>query len=369
MARHLVDNVTSAAGGGGGTQTSRATRAEAAARLRFLRQFSVKLKAGLSVDKCLAALSGEIRNRRVQLAVRDMHKVVVQGLPFSRAMRKHAGLFDECVVGLVEHGEQARKLRPVLASVIDYLDRRGGIEEALRRAVARPLNALALVLLATFVATVVMSFLVKAGVAGPATGANAAVSTLDIVASKVAHAVHLAWPFIGAFGLLCFVLLKLVPRLAATRAWLDTVALRLPLVAPAVHSAGLAIFFRTIGLRMQAGTPMPVAMRVAATTAPNRSMAERIAATIQRIEDNRPYIDALVADGFLRLGDVTAVQAAERRGDLGAVMLTLAGDRDREAAIDVKKLTALVDTVVVGTLGLVILAVMLTLYVPVFVAH
>lgn len=348
---------------------SHAVGAEVAALLRFLRQFSVKLKAGLSVDKCLAALAGETRNRRVQRAVRDMHKVVLQGLPLSRAMRDQAGLFDECVVGLIEHGEQARKLRPALARVIEYLEHRDRLEGALRRAVGRPLNALALVLLATFAATVVLSFLVKETVASPALGPRAAVSTLDLVALKVAHVVHVAWPFAGVLGLVGFVLFKLVPRLAATRVWLDGVALRLPLVGPAVHSAGLALFFRTIGLRMQAGTPMPVAMQIAATTAPNRSMGERIAATIQRIENNRPYIDALVADGFLHLGDVTAVQAAERRGDLGTVMLTLAGDRDREAAVDVKKLTAIVDTIVVGVLGLVILGVVLTLYVPVFVAH
>lgn len=365
-----MDNATSAAvEERGGMRKSHAAGADAAALLRFLRQFSVKLKAGLSADKCLAALSGETRNRRVQRAVLDMHKAVVQGHPFSRAMRQQAGLFDECMVGLVEHGEQARKLRPALASVIDYLEHRVRLEGALRRAVARPLNALALVLLATFAATVVLAFLVKETVAAPTFGPRAAVTTLDFVAVKVADAVHVAWPFAGALGLLCFVLLKLVPRLAATRVWLDGVALRLPLVGPAVHTAGLAIFFRTIGLRMQAGTPMPVAMQVAATTAPNRTLGERIAATIQRIENNRPYIDTLVADGFLHLGDVTAVQAAERRGDLGAIMLTLAGDRDREAAIDVKKLTAIVDTIVVGVLALVILAVMFTLYVPVFIAH
>lgn len=367
MARHLVANV--AAEEPGGMTPTRVSGAEATALLRFLRQLSVKLKAGLSVEKCLAALSGETRNRRVQRAVRGMHKTVAKGLPLARAMRHQEGLFDECVVGLIEHGEQTRKLRVALASVVDYVEHRVGMEAALRRAVVRPLNGLALVLLATFLAAVVLSFLVKEALVVPGSGLHVTLSMPDRIAIKVARAVHVGWPFIGGFGLLCFLLMQLVPRLRPTRAWLDALALRLPLVGPAVRSAGLAIFWRTVGLLMQAETPMPLAMRIAASTAPNGSTRERIAATIQVIENDRPYIDALVADGFLRLGDVTAVQAAERRGALGAVMLTVAGDRDREAAADVKRLTTVMDTFVVGLLGLAIIAVVLTLYVPMFIAR
>jgi type II secretory pathway component PulF len=362
-----VDNPTSEERGR--TAQARASGAEAQAALRFIRQFSVKLKAGLSVEKCLAALVNETRNRRLQGAVREMHKAVVQGIPVSYAMRGEGAFFDICVVGLVERGEQTRKLRAALASVADYLEHKVQLEASLRSAVARPLNALSLVLLATFVATVVLSFLVREVLPAATSSQPVEISTLDRIAFSVSEAVRVGWPFVGFVGLLCFIALKLIPRLPATRAWLDVLALRLPLVGPAVQSSGLAFFFRTIAVRMQAGTSLASAMKVAAITAPNRAMGERIAATIQKIEKNRPYIDALVEDGFLRLGDVTAVQAAERRGDLGAVMLTLAGDREPEAVADAKKLRAVMHTLVVALLGLAILGVVLTLYVPVFIAH
>jgi type II secretory pathway component PulF len=351
----------------GHTLRTGATGAEAEAVLRFVRQLSVKLKAGLSVEKGLAALASETRNRRLQRAVREMHAEVARGLPLAHAVRNQVTFFDECVVGVIERGEQTRKLRVALAGVADYLEHRVRMESALRRAVARPLNALAVVLLATFIATVALSFLVKEAL--PAAGVHVALSTPDRIAVAVAQAIRVAWPFVGIVGLLCFVALMLAPRLPVTRAWIDRLAWRLPLVSPAIRESALAIFCRTLGVRMQAGTAMDQAMRIAAITAPSLTMRERIIATIRKIEDNRPYIDALVADGFLRLGDVTAVQAAERRGDLATVMLTLAGDRDREATTDVKRLTVAMDTFVVALLGLAILGVVFTLYVPVFVAH
>jgi type IV pilus assembly protein PilC len=271
------------------------------------------------------------------------------------------------VVGLVERGEQTQKLRAALANVADYLEHRNQMQSALRGAVAQPINALSLVLLAVFVATVVLSFLVKETLPVVETGQHVLTSFTDRVAVAVSEAVRVAWPFVGVFGLLCFVALRLIPKQPTTRAWLDRLALRLPLIGPAVHSVGLAIFYRTIGVCMQAGGHLAQAMQIAAITAPSYGIRDRIVAIIAAINSNRPYIETLVDHGFMRLGDVTAVQAGERRGDLGAVMLALAGDREREAAVESSRLKALAHTVVVILLAVTILGVVFTLYVPVFV--
>jgi type IV pilus assembly protein PilC len=169
--------------------------------------------------------------------------------------------------------------------------------------------------------------------------------------------------------LVCYLALKLVPRISATRKWMDRLALRLPLIGSVVHSAGLAQFYRTMGVAMQSGANMAIAMQFTAMTASNEGMRRRIVATYAKIQKSSPYIDALVQDGLLRLGDVKAVQAGERRGDIGSVMLTLATDREREALAEAKSLKALSHTLVVILLGLTILGVVFTLYVPVFVTR
>ena len=136
-----------------------------------------------------------------------------------------------------------------------------------------------------------------------------------------------------------------------------------------MRANAVAVFCLTVGLRMRAGDTLGQAMHMAARTARNLRVRRHIATTMGRIDKGRPYIDALVEDGFLRHGDVTAVQAAERRGDLGALLLTLAEERARGALADAKTLKAIVDTLVVLVIGLAILGVVLTLYVPVFVTH
>jgi type IV pilus assembly protein PilC len=342
--------------------------AEVEAGLRFARQFQVKLQAGLSVEKCLAALAADTRNRRLRRACVAMHGAVLKGSPLSQAMGGQGTLFDDCVVGLVERGEQTRKLRAALASVADYLEHKGRLEGALQGAIAQPLGALSFVLLATFIATVVLSFLAKEVMPAAGPGQHAAATAAERIAFSVSEVVRSAWPFVGAFGLVCFLALRLLPRHPSTRAGLDALALKLPLVGVAVRSTAVAVFARTVGIRMQAGSTLAEAMEVAATTARNLSVRQRIFATMHKIENGRPYIDALVEDGLLRLGDVAAMQSAERRGELGTLMLSLAGDREREAAADVKTLRALAHTLVVVLLGLAIGGVVLTLYVPVFVA-
>jgi type IV pilus assembly protein PilC len=335
--------------------------------LRFLRQLQVKLKAGLSIEKGLAALVSETGNRRMRKACAAMRNEVAKGIPLAQAMRGQGLLFDACVISLVERGERSGKLKAALTSAAQYVESSARQRRALHNAVARPLNALSLVLLAVFVAAVVLSFLVKEVLPGADGAALTGATAVDRIALVVSEVMRRVWPYVGVFGFLCFLALRLLPRYPQTRAWLDRLALELPLVGAASRSAALAVLHCTVGIRMQAGDTLAQAMAIAAATAHNLSMRTAIAATIRKIEEGKPYIEALVEDGFFRMGDVTAVQAAERRGEIAALMLTLARDREREAAADVRTLKTVSHMLVVVLIGVAIVGVMVSLYVPVFV--
>ncbi|HEX7507887.1 MAG TPA: type II secretion system F family protein [Polyangia bacterium] len=338
------------------------------AELRFMRRFSVKSKAGLSVEKCLAALGGETRNRRMRAACKAMHAQVAGDMPLSRAMRGQP-VFDATVVRLVEFGEQTQNLKGALANVADYMERVGRLRRAMHNAVARPLNVLSLVLLAVFIAAVVLSFLVKEVLPEVNASHHAMLSFADGIAIKVAEVVRVGWPYVGVLGFLSFLALHLLPRHPKSRAGLDQLALKMPLVSAATRATAQACFVRTVGILMRTGALLGEAMAISAITAIHPFMRNALATTVRKIESGKPYIEALVEDGFLRRRDVNAVQAAERRGELGMVMLTLADDWEREASDKVGRLTTLAHTAVVVLIGLAIAAVVLSLYVPVFISH
>lgn len=338
------------------------------AELRFVRQFSVKAKAGLSAEKCLVALAGETKDRRMRAACKAMQAQVAQGRSLSRALATQPA-FDAIVVRLVEFGEQAGNLRGALANAVDYLERVGRLRRAMHNAVARPLNVLSLVLLAIFIAAVVLSFLAKEVLPEASASQHVALTFADQVAIKVAGVFRAVWPYLGVLGFFNFLALKLLPRHARTRASLDQVVLRLPLVAAATRATAQACFIRTVGILMRAGALLGESMAIAAKAASHPFMRNAVALTVQKIEAGKPYIDAMVEDGLLRRRDINAVQGAERRGELGTFMLALADDCEHEASEKVGTLTTVAHTAVVVVLGLAIAAVVLSLYVPVFVSH
>jgi type II secretory pathway component PulF len=338
------------------------------AELCFVRQFSVKAKAGLSAEKCLAALCGETKNRHLRAAAKAMRAQVALGASLSRALAGQT-VFDASVVRLVEFGEQAGNFRGALANAVDYLERVGRLRRAMHNAVARPLNVLSLVLLAIFIAAVVLSFLVKDVLADGNAFHRAVLTFADQVALKVAGVVRVAWPYLGVLGFLGFLALRLLSRHARARASLDQVALQLPVVAAAMRATARACFLRTVGILMRTGAPLGEAMAIAGKAASYSFMRHAVALTVQEIEAGKPYIEAMIEDGLLRRRDVNAVQGAERRGELGVFVLALADDGEREASAKVGTLTAIAHTVVVVLLGLAIAAVVLSLYVPVFVSH
>jgi type II secretory pathway component PulF len=120
---------------------------------------------------------------------------------------------------------------------------------------------------------------------------------------------------------------------------------------------------------MRSGAILGEAMGLAALTADHQFMRNASVRTVGKIEKGKPYIDAMAEDGLLRRRDSSAIQAAERRGELAAFMLTLADDREREAVDKLGTLRSVVHTTVAVLLGLALLAVLLGLYVPVFVSR
>lgn len=338
------------------------------AELRFMRKFSVKSKAGLSTEKCLAALAGETKNRRLRAACKAMQAHVAQGSSLAQAMAGERA-FDASVVRLVAFGEQSGNLKGALANAVDYLERVGHLRRAMHNAVARPLNVLSLVLLAVFIAAVALSFLVKDVVPDVGSSHHGMLSSTDRLAVKIAEVVRVGWPYVGVLGFLNFLALHLVPHHPRARLVLDQVALKMPLVAAATRATAQACLVRTVGILMRTGALLGEAMGVAAQTAPYPFMRNALARTVRTIEAGKPYLEAMVENGFLRRRDMQAVQSAERRGELGTFMLTFADDCEQEAHDKVGTLTTIAHTVVVALLGLVIAAVVLSLYVPVFVSR
>lgn len=359
---------TAAVGAGKRAQSEGTFSEGMEAELRLLRQFAVKLKAGLSVEKCLAALVGETRNRRLRKACQAMQALVARGVPLSLAMRDQP-IFDAAIVRMVELGEQAENLKEALTNASNYLERTGRLRRAMHHAVAKPLNVLTLVLLAIFIAAVSLSFLVKETLPEASTLHHTTLGLADRIAVQVARVVRKVWPYVGLLGFLNFLALQLLPRRPGARAVLGQVALKMPLAAAAMRATAQACFVRTAGVLMRTGALLGEAMSIAAETAPQSFMRNALALTVRKIEAGKPYVEAMVEGGFLRRRDINVVQSAERRGELATFMLTFADECEREASDRVRSLTTVAHTVVVVLLGLAIAAVVLSLYVPVFVSR
>ena len=291
---------------------------------------------------------------------------VAQGNTLSRALAGEP-VFDAAVVRIVEMGEQTGQVKGALANAADYLERVGRLRRSMHNAVTKPLNVLTLVLLAIFIAAVALSFLVREVLPDAMILHHASLSATDRLALKISKAVRVAWPYVGMLGFVNFLLLKLLPRQPRARAIIEQVALGLPLVASATRATARACFFRTVAILMRSGALLNDGVTMAGQSATYAFMRNAVAQSVRKIGAGKPYLEVLVEDGFLHRRDVNAVQSAERRGDLGVFMLALADDCEREAVERVRTLTTVAHTTVVLLLGVTIAAVVLGLYVPVFI--
>jgi type II secretory pathway component PulF len=338
------------------------------AQAQLLRQFAVKSKARLSPEKCLAALASDSKDRRLRELCRRMHAEIVRGAPLSIVMREHC-VFDAAVLALVEAAERSGNLTDALTRASDYLERAARLRRDMHDAIVKPLNVLSLVLLAIFIAAVVLAFLVKDVVPEVQLSHASGSSALDRVAVEVSRLVRQAWLFVGVAGAVGFLALQLVPRWTKAQSLLEKFALRLPLVSAALSATAQALLCRTTAVVMQAGVLLGDAVTKATSLSPYGFMRSRMTETIAAIEGGQPYIEAFVEVGFFRRAEINNLQAAQRRDDLGTTIVGLADDREREAHVTVGTLKAVAHTLAIVLLAVAAAAVVVALYVPVFVSR
>jgi type IV pilus assembly protein PilC len=328
---------------------------------QFTRQLSTLINAGLPILRSLRILEQQQKPGPMRLAIRYVGDDVEGGATLSEAMARHPKAFDRLYTNMVRAGEAGGVLDTILQRLADFMEKSQALKHKVVGAMIYPT---AVISFALGIVSLLLVFVVpKFQDIFKDLGEELPLPTKMLL--NTSHWVRGGgWIFLLVAPLLVFMGLRLLKISAGGRYFSDAVAIRLPIMGMIVSKTAIARFSRTLGTLIAAGVPILEALLITADTAGNEVYARALMKVRDGIREGENVADPLRQSKIVDPMVVNMIDVGEETGELDTMLNKIADTYDEEVETLVSGLTALLEPVMVITLGLIVGFIVISLFMP-----
>jgi general secretion pathway protein F len=327
----------------------------------FSQELLVLLRAGLPLVESIATLAERERRSEFRALLERVGATLRQGNTLSSAMQQFPQAFPPLYVATVQASERTSDLAPALQRYIAYQTQLEAVRKRLVNAAIYPV----LLLAAGGLVSLFLLFYVV-----PRFSRIYEERNVDLpIFSKVLFswgqmveghgAVVIAAIFALVFGLVYAL------RNASVKARVENALWKLPAIGERLKLYQLARFYRTIGMLLRGGTPLLAALQMSSELL-HPLLRERLAAASRSVSEGRSVSESMEANGLTTTIALRMLAVGEKGGNMGEMMERIAEFHDEEISRWVDWFTRLFEPLLMAVIGLVIGAIVVLMYMPIF---
>jgi type IV pilus assembly protein PilC len=330
--------------------------------LVFNQELATLLKAGLPLVQSLDILRRSVPNPTFKAVLDDVHERVRAGASLSEAFEGHGAMFPGVYTASLLAGEKSGNLDQVLRRFVAYMKIIAGVRRRTLSALMYPaiLLGLSIIVVAVIMVRVVPAFADFYG----DFGAELPWITRVMIAISDTLRSQLLWIVLIGGGV--WIGLWRWLKRPGQRARFHAVLLRAPIVGVVATKFATSQFARTLATLLSGGIPLVTALDVSARAIGNRAMAGQIAVVSQQVREGQAMAQALSASRIFPDVAVKMVEVGEATGALQDMLNALADFYDEDIETTLARFVTLVEPLMLVIMGIVIAALLLALYMPVF---
>lgn len=328
----------------------------------FARSLSMMTEAGLPVLDCFRVLTEQTDKQAFRRVIRRVARDVAEGTPLAAALEKHPEVFDTLFVRMVAAGEAGGVLPELLRRVALFIEKSVTIKRKIKAAMVYPA-------VITGVATVTVGILlvyvipVFAEVYGDLGQTLPTPTRLTIFLSQWLKDHVLLLLFVVSSTLLGVRVTYRTPRgRAAVDGWL----LALPVLGVFVRKVGVVRFAHNMSALLGAGVTAVDSLSITAETLGNKSMATRVLQTRDRLREGETLARTLAVSQVFPPMVCHLIAVGENTGALDKVLRNIASFYEEEVDRAIQQLNALMEPAIMLILGIVLGAIVVSMYLPIF---
>ncbi|MDQ7850719.1 MAG: type II secretion system F family protein [Armatimonadota bacterium] len=330
----------------------------------FSRQFSTMVNAGLSLVRVLSILEQQTSNKKLREVAAQVRLDVEAGRPLSEALARHPKVFSSLYVNMVKAGETGGVLDEVLNRIATFLEK----EQALRQKVKAAMVYPALLTVAALGGLMFMTVVILPQFQNlfRELGGEGSLPLPTQIAMATSVVIRRFWYLVfGGIILLVWGLRRYL-RTPQGRARYDRLKLRLPALGDLNRKIVVARFSRTLGTLIASGVPIMQSLEVVAKAIDNTVIGEAVDAVRASIREGQTIAIPLQFSGVFPPMVVQMAKVGEETGQLEQMLEKVADFYDVEVETTVQSLTSLLEPMLIIFMGVVVGAMVISLYLPIF---
>lgn len=326
------------------------------------RQLATLVEANLPLDEALQAAAEQSRSNRIKGMLLQVRSRVAEGHTLAYAMGEFPRVFNEMYRAMVNAGEHAGYLGPVLQQLADYTEQRQYTGQKLKMAMIYPFIlvgvAIAVVLLLlVFVVPELVGIFSHSHRELPAL-------TRGLIATSDFFQHNGIWLLLGVVAV-AFICQRLLRNPRRRKRW-HRVLLRVPGVSRVLIAMDTARFASTLSILMASGVPLLESLRIAGQVLTNLVLREDSEAVAERVQEGSSLNRALRQSGRFPPMMVHMVASGEASGELESMLERSATNQERELEMTMGTMMSLFEPLMVVFMGGMVLTIVLAILLPIF---
>jgi type IV pilus assembly protein PilC len=318
--------------------------------MHLSRQLAAFVRAGLPVMEAVHVLGQEATNSAVRSMMADVEEGLHRGETISECLDRHPKIFPEYYRGILRSAELTGRLESVLDQLATYLERDLEARRKIKSAMVYPsliigLSMVTVIIMATFVLPRFEVFFASLDAKLPL-----ATRMLLAVTNFMSQ---WWWAVLGGLGLVILVIV-IALRTVGGRRMRDRIYLRLPIIGDTVRYALVERFCRILSSMASSGVSLPEALRVATESLRNMVFISALAQVSEAMLEGEGLAAPLARTGQFPATAARMIRVGEETGTLDMQLEFTARYYESELDYKLKKLTALIEPIVILAMGLIV---------------
>jgi type IV pilus assembly protein PilC len=328
----------------------------------FNQEFVALIKAGYPILKSLETLTARVKNVHVREILITVSGEVKKGKALSEAFLPYEKLFSPVYTASLMAGEKGGNLPGSIARYIQYIKVIDQTRSRIKSAMTYP----TILIVFSFVLMGILINFVLPQFADFYKTFEAQLPRITKAVMGLAMALSRFWyvPLALFAGLV--VLFMRVRRHPDFGYRLDRAKLRLPIGRTIWLESGVSLFGRTLGLLLEAGISLLGAVGIAIQAVPNAWIVRHMKEVPDHIKNGESLSDALAQARVFPPLALDMIRIGENSANLQGMLADMADFYDERVRGKIETLVTLVEPVVIIFMGLVVAAMLLSVYIPIF---
>jgi len=328
----------------------------------FNQELVALIKAGYPILKSLEVISARAKNIFLRQILIKVAEEVKRGKALSEAFLPYERLFSPVYTASLMAGEKGGNLPGSIGRYIQYAKVVTQTRAKIKSAMTYPTI---LIVFSSILMGILVNF-VMPQFADFYKSFQADMPRITRIMMSFATATSRRWyVMVAAFAALAFLLARLRRR-PDFRYQVDRVKLRVPFGRTIWLESGLGLFSRTLGLLLEAGISLLSAIGIAIQAVPNAWLVRHMQGVPDHIKNGESLSESLAKAGTFPALALDMVRIGESSANLQGMLGDMADFYDESVRGKIETLVNLVEPVVIIFMGLVVAAMLLAVYIPIF---